>query len=136
MNAANAFQEGGASMWGVLCCGGFAHVMAIVALGFMLSKKRGAIIGTGAASLALGVVSMGVGLAGYLYGMSRVEEAIAFADPAMRDMLLAQGRSEAMNNLWFGACTCGIPALAGALVLVKGMLTKVEGPAERPIGRG
>lgn len=132
----NAFQEGGASMWGVLCCGGFAHVMAIVALGFMLSKKRGAIIGTGAASLALGVFSMGVGFVGYFYGMSRAEEAVAFADPEMRAMLLAQGRSEAINNIWFGACTCGIPALAGALALVKGLLTKTEGPAERPVGRG
>lgn len=131
-----AFQEGGFAMYGVLCCGGFAHVMAIVALGFMFGKKRGAIIGTGAAALALGLVSMGVGVFGYLYGMSVAEDAVAFADPEMRDALLAQGRSEAINNVWFGACTCGIPALAGAIALVKGMLTKVEGPAEPRIGRG
>ena len=132
----NAFQEGGATMWGVLCCGGFAHVMAVVALGLMISKKRGAIIGTGAASLALGIVSMGVGFFGYFYGMSRAEDAVVFADPSMREALLARGRSEAINNIWFGACTCGIPALAGALALLKGLLTKVEGPAELPVGRG
>jgi len=132
-----AFQEGGASMYGVLCCGGFSHVIALIGIGFMFGKKRGALIGLGATSLLLGVVTLGVGAVGYFYGMRQVDAAVAFADPQMAARLVAQGRSEALNNIWFGMCSCGLPALAGAMVLLKGVMTKREGdPAEAPFERG
>jgi len=60
-------------------------------------------------------------VSGYFMGMSNAEAAIAFADPAQREALLAQGRDEAQNNLEMGAGASLLPLLLGIAALGRGL---------------
>ena len=114
--------EGGATMWGALCCGSFANTLALAALGVLLTRKRGAVIGLGAATLLAGVGTLCVGLLGYWLGMRAVEQALAFADSQSVAELRRMGQSEAANNLWLGGLASAVPLLVGTLAIVVGAL--------------
>ncbi|HOX42541.1 MAG TPA: hypothetical protein PK668_03035 [Myxococcota bacterium] len=71
----------------------------------------------------------GLGVIGYLVGMKAVGQALAAASPDVRDALLAQGRSEASQNIVLGAIFCAVPALSGLLLLMSGRKKGPQTPA-------
>jgi hypothetical protein len=54
-----------------------------------------------------------LGWGGYAYSMSRVEQAVQYADPEFKAQLMEAGTEEAMNNTWFGlgSLACTVPGL-------------------------
>lgn len=119
------FHDGGATMWLALLCSLIGNPLALVAIvGAFVSKKRGWRLGLGGAALVFGVLTLMVGAAGYSYGMSQAEQAVLFAEPETRAALLAMGRHQALNNVWFGLCGALLPLVFGSIAIVRGALTK------------
>lgn len=119
-----AFQEGGATMYGILCMALFAHVLGLAALGVSLFSKKGkggAPLAIGSGALLFGVVSMLIGVVGYLWGMSRVDDALLYADSSQAELMRAVGRAEAMNNIYFGCCATVFPVVAGLAAIIVGV---------------
>jgi hypothetical protein len=117
-------------MYAILCMALFAHGIGFAALLVALMGKKGkggAPIALGSGALLFGVVCMVLGLVGYLWGMSNTEAAVASVEPAMREMILAQGRSESMNNVYFGCCTTVFPAIAGLVAIMRGLRLRKAG---------
>lgn len=120
-------------MYGILCIGLFGNPFGLAALVVtFVSKRRGVLLGVGIAALVLAALTAFTGIGGYLYGMSVVEDAVAFADAASRAELYAMGQAEAMNNVWFGAIAAALPTLAGALALARGASMEPPSPDEPP----
>ncbi|MCB9594087.1 MAG: hypothetical protein H6719_15240 [Sandaracinaceae bacterium] len=126
---AHHFQEGGSAMYGILCCALFGNPVAFAALIVALvGKRRPAVIGTGAASLVFGVLTMGLGVAGYLYGMSVVDSVIPLVDVESRDMIYERGREESMNNIYFGVIAALFPLAIGGLAILRGVMLPARDP--------
>lgn len=125
MDVVRMFHEGGAAMWAVLaldlCAAAFvplALILSIVARS--TGKLRTLSLVAGWLALLGALAPMCAGMGGYFLGMSMVENAVANADPAMKEELYAVGQAEAGNNLNFGfgsGCCALIPAIL-ALMLV------------------
>lgn len=125
MGVLTMFQEGGASMWGILAFDLCA--MALVPLALIVSivarsrgTMRGVSLGLGVLALMAALTPMCMGVGGYMYGVSRTEAAVANADPQYKEMLTTAGEAEASQNLNFGfgsGCLCLMPAVL-ALMLV------------------
>jgi hypothetical protein len=116
------FQEGGAPMYGALCCSLLSVAIGLGAVGVAFAtKKRSLAIGLGAARLLFALTTLCTGVSGYFMGMRNVEAAVAFADPESRTMLLEQGRDESQNNLEMGACASLLPLLLGIAALGRGL---------------
>ena len=125
MRIMQMFMEGGAPMYGVAAVDFCAVVLVPLALLLAIlarftNKMRTLSLVLGWVAVASTLLPIGVGVGGYLWGMHRVEAAVAYADPEQRAMLLQAGTAEASNNLYFGfgsGCACLVPALL-ALILV------------------
>lgn len=122
------FARGGAPVWGILCFAFVTHPLAIAAAVIAFTqRRRGLSIGLGGASVVFGLGTVLVGVGGYLWGMQRVEAAIAFADASSRDALYAMGQSEALLSVWCALAACALPLLTGALAVARGMSLPKEG---------
>jgi len=121
------FEEGGWPMYFVLAMGASAHLLALAALGSMVAKRRAIPLVFGAGTLLLAVSTLCVGAGGFVFGMRQVEEAVAFADSADRDLMRARGREEADNNLYFGGCAFLLPFFAGVSAIGRGATMKDRG---------
>lgn len=93
-----------------------ALVIALVLRGSTAAKVSAAAVGICA------LLPLLIGVGGYSWGMSRVTEAVAYADPAYKDALMAAGRAEAMNNIWFGAGSLGCTLPAAMVVFAAAFL--------------
>ena len=122
MRVMEFFQEGGATMWMVLLLGSFATALGIAALGVAFARKRGAAIALGALALGAGLLTAAAGVGAYLWAMHRVWAAVDYVAPEHKARLLAQGISEAMNNIVLGIVLSGLPLLGGFVALVRGIL--------------
>ncbi|HJL15774.1 MAG TPA: hypothetical protein RMH99_08965 [Sandaracinaceae bacterium LLY-WYZ-13_1] len=123
------FREAGVAGWAILCCAMVGNPVALIALfGAFLTKKRSARLGLGGAALALGLLTVVAGVGGYLWGMHRAQQAVAFASPDMRQQLLAAARAEALSAVWLALVGCVLPILLGAVALVRGLTTPAEPP--------
>ncbi len=124
-------NEGGTPVLGLLCCALVSHPLAIAAVAVALVSrvKRWALV-AGGISLAVGLGAIGLGVAGYLYGISQVEAALAEVPPEVRAELLDVGRSEAMISIWVGLVSAAFPLLAGVGALARGMMLPVPRPPE------
>lgn len=120
------FQEGGVAMLFITFFGVIALVAAILHAAF--ARKWSFVVGI------LNVpIPLLVGLAGWLWGMARVHEALAYAggDSEMLAELEAQGNAEARIPLVYGSImffVCLIPFVIGA-VRHRG---RVQAPPTRP----
>ena len=122
------FAEGGWSMYPIVCIALLAHLGGVAAvIVALVRKKRGLALGLGAVGLVVVMLLVGVGLLGYMMGMSATEAALAHVDPSMRDTLQAQGRSEAMNNIWFSLCSAAIPLALAVVLFIRGAMLPKEG---------
>jgi hypothetical protein len=128
------FQEGGAPMYGALCCSLLSIGMGLGAVGVAFAtKKRNLTIGLGAATLLFALTTLCTGVSGYVMGMRNVEAAVAFAVADQRAALLERGQDEAQNNLEMGACASLLPLLLGIAALGRG-LTLPRADANNPRG--
>lgn len=127
------FAEGGAPMYLVACTAVPAFGLALAALGAMASSTRALPLGLGASALLFGLVTVGLGVVGYLWGVQQVEEALAYValPPDETARLRAQGLAEADNNLWLGGIASILPLAAGALAVLRGVTMKTEGAPPR-----
>lgn len=111
-------------MYALLLCALAGNPIALLALaGAFLTERRARRIGIGAASVAIGTLTVLLGVASYVYWMAVVDSALAVVDPSSRDMLLERGREEAMTNVWFGLGGGALPILFGVLALARGIAT-------------
>ncbi len=114
-----AFEEGGWPMYLVLAVDSCFAVVAVVALALAVALRGSTVGKVAAAGLgACALLPLLIGVGGYTWGMQRVTEAVTYADPEFREQLMVVGRSEAMNNLWFGAGSlmCTLPVAAVVLM--------------------
>ena len=119
-------------MYGILCMALFAHVLGLAALGVSLFSKKGkggTPIAIGSGALLFGVVALILGIVGYLWGMSRVDDALAYADPSQAALMRQVGRAEAMNNIYFGCCATVFPVIAGLAAILVGLRKRRQGAA-------
>jgi hypothetical protein len=122
MRLIELFKEGGATMWLVLLVGTTATALAIAAVVVAFARKRGAAIALGAIALCAGLLTSAAGVGSYLWAMHRAFAAVDAVAPEYKARLLAQGISEAANNIVLGMILSGLPVLAGFVALVRGLL--------------
>jgi len=125
MTLVNAFRDGGFAMYWVLgadCA--FVVVLGIGLAVAYLQRGSGAKWAAVAAVAACAVLPALLGVGGYEYAMTRVTEAVQYADPEFKALLLEVGTKEAMNNAWFGlgSLGCTVPGL----LLVVGVAAMVK----------
>lgn len=125
------FREGGAMMYaivatdlGLLVGVGLVFLFAIVArfVPKLLWPAR-VLAGLGLLGTALPLL---VGAFGWWQGMTMMRQALAHADPSMRDMMEAQGTAMAQIPLWFGL---GSTVIAGCCALVALIIAAIPGRA-------
>jgi len=111
-----AFQEAGWFVWVVMAAAFLALTVSVTALGMaMVQRTRQPALTIAFVALVLGLFVPATGGVGYAISMRSVFGAVANVDPSMRATLLAQGISEAMNLIVFGA-VCGLVPCALSLV--------------------
>lgn len=93
-----------------------ALVIAFVLRGSTAAKVSAAGIGVCA------LLPLLIGVGGYYLGMQQVYAALALVDPTYKEELLARGRAEAMNNIWFGAGSLGCTLPAAMVVFAAAFL--------------
>jgi hypothetical protein len=130
MDPMTPFVEGGWPTYVVLGCAIVTHPLALgaVAIAFSSDARRGLAIGLSSAALVLALLTAVVGVVGYLTAMQIVDAAVVMADPEMREVLRAQGRSEASWNLVCGALGAAIPILLALAGLVRGAMIRDGAP--------
>lgn len=109
---AQAFQAGGFGMYVIL-------LMAMLGTGVgltgvvvtLVSRSRGTAAVFTLINGGLTLATCVLGVVFYLWGMTRVNAALAGVDPAHRELLLAAGKSEAMLTMTFGLGASVIPLL-------------------------
>jgi len=92
--------------------------LALLMRGSMVARAFAVFIAAAALAPAL------IGVGGYFWGMSRVNEAIEGADPAYIDAIRAMGTAEAMLKIWFGAGSLACTLPGAAMVLAAAFLSK------------
>lgn len=109
-------------MYGILVLALFAHPVALGAVvTAFTSQKRGIVVSLGATALLLGVLTIAVGVGGYLHGMSMVDEALLGVTSSFEAAMIREiGANEAAQNIRFGVIACAIPILAGFVATVRG----------------
>lgn len=118
-----AIQEAGWFVYVVFAVAALATVAAFTALVLALTgKTRQPALAVGVASLALGIFVPATGAVGYALAMRNVFGAVASVDPSMRAQLLAEGISEAMNLVVFGAVCGAVPCLLALVAVVRAAL--------------
>jgi hypothetical protein len=118
-------RDGGASMWAILAFDMCAMLLVPVALIVSIvararGKMRGVSLTLGVLALLSALVPMCAGVGGYMFGMSKVEDAVENVSADQKAVIMAAGESEASANLNLGfgsGCTCLLPAVL-ALLLV------------------
>ncbi|MFZ5479634.1 MAG: hypothetical protein ACOZNI_22905 [Myxococcota bacterium] len=104
-----------------LCAAALVPIALIFAMVARAKNKwRGPSLALGVLAVLASLLPMCMGVGGYMLGMHYVESAVEYADPDMKDELLAAGSAEAGHNLNFGfgsGCCCLLPAVL-ALMLV------------------
>jgi hypothetical protein len=120
------FQEGGFTMWIVLLLGSASTSLAVAAVILALGKRRTAILMVGVASLVGGLLTAAAGVGAYFWAISRVMAAVAVVDPSLKARILAQGISEAANNILLGTLLAPLPFLVGVVALVRGFALPSE----------
>jgi hypothetical protein len=118
------FQEGGFAMYPIACFGVLGVALALASLGSLFAPSRKFPIGVGLAAMIIGLMALGMGVAGTMLGRRATEDAIVMADPELGEMIRAQGYAEANNNLIFGGLVSAVPLLAGLLAIARGVTMK------------
>ena len=132
MDPQRMFLEGGPTMYFVLCIAALAHLGGLAGLIVALvRKKRSLALGLGSVGIVVVVLLLAVGFLGYMYGMSRTEAALASVDPTVREAILAQGRSESMNNIWFSLCSAAMPLAFAIVLFIRGAMLPRESVGAR-----
>lgn len=114
-----ALQEAGWPAYVTIALALLATGLALGAVGAALAKSKRAGIALSMAALIASAATLAMGALGYVLQMRNAFEAVAYADPSSRAVLLAQAISEAMNNVVIGG-VCAAPAFllgSGALVV-------------------
>jgi hypothetical protein len=124
-----ALQEAGWPAYVTIALALAATGLALGALGAAAAKAKRPAIALSIAAVTVSVATAGMGGLGYFLQMRQAFEAVAYADPSSRAAMLAQGISEAMNNVVIGG-VCAAPAFflgIGALILAA-----LRSPARAP----
>jgi sulfite exporter TauE/SafE len=122
--------EAGFTVYLVFALALVALAVAVVAIGVSFGgQPRNTALAIGGGALLLGIGVPVTGVVGYAWQMARAFDAVASVDPSMRATLLAQGISEAMNNIVFGAICGVLPCLLALAALVRAMFTPAASKA-------
>ena len=110
------FQQGGWAMWAVLAIGLPAWFFTAIAAGVLMLKREPLPLMLGGLFPALsGVLAILVGAIGYFLGMSMAADAIAMADPQVRDLMMAEAERVAVYPFYLGLVMGVIPSLIGGV---------------------
>jgi hypothetical protein len=126
----HAFQVAGPPALGTLCFGVFAYLLSISAVGSgLFSRNRVLVLVLAGAALLASIMSMGIGVVGYLYQIRQLDEIVQIQaamgeDDTTMSAILEQGRAEAMMNIWIALVMAGLPLLLSVVALVRGALIK------------
>lgn len=104
-----------AAMFGMLAL--VAALVALIVSGVV--KRRTVAIAIAFLALLASVAPIAIGVVGYGIGVSRTEQAVAFADAEFADQLRARGHEEAFGSIIIGGACTSVPLLLalGALAL-------------------
>lgn len=112
--------EGGWFMWVVLFAGIFATLFAVFAAIMAFGgSPRGRAIGLSLTALLAAIAVPAIGGVGYALAMREIFSAVAVVDPSSRAQILAQGISEAMNNVVFGGMCGALPFIISLVALAR-----------------
>ncbi|MFO0684078.1 MAG: hypothetical protein U0234_18645 [Sandaracinus sp.] len=115
--------EAGFTAYVVFAVAALASAVAVIALALSFGgQPRHTALAAAAGALVLGIGVPVTGVIGYAWQMSRAFDAVAAVDPASRATMLAQGISEAMNNIVFGGVCGALPCLLALTALIRAML--------------
>ncbi|UJR83323.1 hypothetical protein [Sandaracinus amylolyticus] len=124
-----AFVEGGFPVWIILALVLVTHPLALAAvITAFVNRSRGVVLGLSSAVLLFALTTACVGIAGYLWGISRTEEALAGSgiDPEILEALREQGQREASWNWMCGGIGAAIPLLLALVGLARGATMKTR----------
>ena len=128
LRAVDYLARGGIAAYGLLCFIFLTHPVALAALGTAIAKRRTAAIVLGGGSVLLGMLTILIGVGGYLYGMSQVDRALMNASPESVEVMREVGQQEAMISVWCALASCLLPTLFGGVALLRAlMLPKPQG---------
>ena len=124
------FAEGGFPMWIILACVLVSHPLAIAAvIVAFVNEQRAVVLALSGAVLLFAQTTACVGVAGYLWGLSQVEAALAGAaglEPAMLEALREQGQQEASWNWICGGIGTVLPLILALVGLARGVTMKTS----------
>lgn len=130
---ARRIAEAGFPVYLVFALALVALAVGVVAVGVAFGgKDRRTALVAGAFALLLGIGVPLTGVIGYAWQMSNAFDAVASVDPSMRAALLAQGISEAMNDIVFGGVCGALPCLLAVVALVRAMFLPAASKAREP----
>ncbi len=129
-DVASLWHQGGFGMFPILLLflGGLGTGVAAVVFGLAQGDSRRALV-AGGASLGVGLVAMGLGLAFEQLGLQRAREAVDAVNPADKEIIWAAVRSEVLVTRLFGTLAGLVPISGGILGLVAGLA-----PSRRAVG--
>ncbi len=125
--------EAGITVYFVFALAALALTVAVIALAVSFGgQPRNTAIAVSVGAFLLGIGVPVTGVIGYAWEMSRAFDAVAAVDPASRATVLAQGISEAMNNIVFGGLCGALPCLLALAALIRAMLRPATSKAREP----
>lgn len=117
-------QEGGFTMYPILCFGLLGVALALASLASLLATSRKLPLGLGIAAILIALMTLGTGVLGTMMGRRTTEQAIVNADPVFAEELRARGYEESDNNLVLGGLASAAPLLAGVVAVLRGATMK------------
>lgn len=115
------FLEGGVWMYPIMLFNCALVPLSIVLLSIgVASKERNALV-FGLVLLGGGLVPAMLGEVANVLAMRNVEDAIAYANPADRAVILAAGTAESLTTLLFGLAGAIVPVFCGFVLVGVGL---------------